>query len=193
MKTIFAEMGEITDLKLKYTKNGVFRRFAFVGYKTLTEAQRALEHFNKTYVDTSKIEVDICRNLGDDTMPRPWSKYSEQSSAFQKKLEKLNERKRMSEGDNVDDKSFSARKIKKKKRNEILGELEDDADFQEFLEIHKTVSKKNVWNNDEQFFEEKMKKKSNDQVGNQIIQQKVKVQFDAHEKLNNETILMLVS
>ena len=98
VKTIFAEMGQITDLKLKYTKNGVFLRFVFVGFKTHTEAERALKHFHNTYIDTSKLRVDICKDLGDETAPRPWSKYSEKSSAFQKKAQKADERKRALEG-----------------------------------------------------------------------------------------------
>ena len=148
VKTIFAEMGQITDLKLKYTKSGVFRRFAFVGFKTHTEGERALKHFNNTFIDTSKIQVDICKDLGDETAPRPWSKYSEKSSAFQKKLER---RKREMEEKTYEGKSGDVvKKKKKKKQSALLEDLENDSSFQEFLELHKTGSQKNLWSNEEQ-------------------------------------------
>ena len=148
VKTIFAEMGQITDLKLKYTKNGVFRRFAFVGFKTQTEGERALKHFNNTFIDTSKIQVDICKDLGDETAPRPWSKYSEKSSAFQKKVER---RKRELDG-KTDEEELGdvVKKKKKKKQSALLEDLENDSSFQEFLEVHKTASQKNIWSNEEQ-------------------------------------------
>lgn len=50
-------MGVITDAKLKYTKDGKFRQFAFVGYKSEADAQKAIEYFNNTYIDASKIIV----------------------------------------------------------------------------------------------------------------------------------------
>lgn len=148
---IFGEMGQITDLNLKYTKRGVFRRFAFVGYKTQTEAQRALKHFHNTFIDTSKIHVDICKDFGDDTAPRPWSKYSEKSSAFQKRAERLESRKRTLDGNGEEGKlGASVKKKSKKHKNEVLDELENDSGFQEFLEVHKNRSSKHTWSNDEQ-------------------------------------------
>lgn len=42
---------------MKYNKAGVFRQFAFIGYKTEDEAKEAKEYFNNTFVMTSKIQV----------------------------------------------------------------------------------------------------------------------------------------
>ena len=148
VKTIFAEMGQITDLKLKFTKNGVFRRFAFVGFKTHTEGERALKHFNNTFIDTSKIQVDICKDLGDETAPRPWSKYSEKSSAFQKKLERR--KRELSEKTDEGKSEDVVKKKKKKKQSALLEDLENDSSFQEFLELHKAGSQKNIWSNEAQ-------------------------------------------
>ncbi|CAF5038258.1 unnamed protein product, partial [Rotaria sp. Silwood1] len=39
----FESFGSITDLTLKYTKDGIFRRFAFVGFINEEQAQRAIE------------------------------------------------------------------------------------------------------------------------------------------------------
>ena len=38
----------------------MFRKFAFIGFKSETEAQAAVQQFNKTFIDTAKIEVLQC-------------------------------------------------------------------------------------------------------------------------------------
>ena len=59
LRKLFGEKGMITDCSMKYTKDGHFRRFAFIGYKTEKEAQDALQSFNKTYIDTTRIQVSV--------------------------------------------------------------------------------------------------------------------------------------
>jgi len=54
----------VTDVQLKYTKDGHFRRFAFIGYKTEEEATSAQSYFDQTYIDTCRISVGHCANLG---------------------------------------------------------------------------------------------------------------------------------
>ena len=49
---------------------------AFVGYKTEEDATKALEYFNNTFVDTSKISVEYARAVKSTTLPRPWSRHS---------------------------------------------------------------------------------------------------------------------
>lgn len=98
----------MTDAKVM-TKDGVSRRFGFVGYPTEKQAKAAKKHFDQTYMDTSKLIVEIalkapaCHDrtlvcapasqmrcavvsqIGDEAIPRPWSKYSEGSSAHLKR------------------------------------------------------------------------------------------------------------
>ena len=64
IKDLFGEKGTVTDVQLKYTEDGKFRRFAFVGYKTEEEAAEALNFFNNTCIDTSRIAVEHCAGLG---------------------------------------------------------------------------------------------------------------------------------
>ena len=185
VKTIFAEMGQITDLKLKYTKNGVFRRFAFVGFKTHTEGERALKHFNNTFIDTSKIQVYICKDLGDETAPRPWSKYSEKSSAFQKNVER---RKRELDEQTSEGKSGDVvKKKKKKKQSALLEDLENDSSFQEFLELHKTGSQKNLWSNEEQPGQTLVKEKRIMKINN-VNNEKGKLPFEDSSDNSDEGI-----
>lgn len=64
LKELFSQKGIVTDVQLKYTKDGKFRRFAFIGYKTEEQAKLAQSYFNQTFVDTCKISVEGCASLG---------------------------------------------------------------------------------------------------------------------------------
>ncbi|KAJ1516876.1 hypothetical protein HMI54_007857 [Coelomomyces lativittatus] len=59
-----------------FTKDGVFRKFAYIGYKSPKEAASAVKYFNQTFIDTTKIQVELALGIGDPTLPRPWSKHS---------------------------------------------------------------------------------------------------------------------
>ena len=50
-------MGIVTDATLKFSKDGKFRQFGFIGYKTEEEAQKAVEYYNNSFIDTSKLVV----------------------------------------------------------------------------------------------------------------------------------------
>ncbi|KAJ3375888.1 hypothetical protein GGF31_003093 [Allomyces arbusculus] len=80
----FAEKGTITDVKLVKTATGVFRRFAYIGFKSDKEAKAAVKHFHNTYVDTAKIHVEIAKRIGDPNLPRAWSRYTKGTSAFER-------------------------------------------------------------------------------------------------------------
>ncbi|KAJ8023325.1 putative RNA-binding protein 19 [Holothuria leucospilota] len=85
LRGIFAAKGDITDLQLKYTKSGVFRRFAFIGFQSNAAARSAIDFFHNTFIDASRIQVEEAKDLTASEKPRPWSKYSDGSSAFKKK------------------------------------------------------------------------------------------------------------
>lgn len=57
-------------------KGAKSRQFGFVGFKNEEHAKNALKFFNKTYIDTSKIECEFAKAQGDDTLDRPWSRHS---------------------------------------------------------------------------------------------------------------------
>jgi multiple RNA-binding domain-containing protein 1 len=60
----FRQLEPLTDVSLKFTKEGVFRKFAFVGFEKETTAQQAIDHFNQTYFGTSRIAVRLRRVNG---------------------------------------------------------------------------------------------------------------------------------
>jgi len=58
--------GTITDFKVALKLDGTSRRFGFVGYKTEKEATAAKEWFDRTFVDSTRISVNIvevCKTL----------------------------------------------------------------------------------------------------------------------------------
>ncbi|OSX56663.1 hypothetical protein POSPLADRAFT_1175052 [Postia placenta MAD-698-R-SB12] len=63
--------GILTDVKLVHNPDGTSRRFGFIGYKTPAEAERAKKWFNRTFVDSSRITVDVVDGAKDAPLPRP--------------------------------------------------------------------------------------------------------------------------
>lgn len=66
---LFAEKGQVTDVQLKYTPEGKFRQFAFVGYQNEDDARSAISFFDKTYLTTNKITVELCSTLDETRKP----------------------------------------------------------------------------------------------------------------------------
>uniref|UniRef100_A0A3P9KUU6 Probable RNA-binding protein 19 n=1 Tax=Oryzias latipes TaxID=8090 RepID=A0A3P9KUU6_ORYLA len=132
--SMFAAFGTVTDCSLKFTKDGKFRKFGFVGFKSEDDASRSLKHFNKSFVDTSRVTVEICKAFGDPTKGKAWSKHTQ--SAGQEKP------------------SGPAPTEGKKKKNQKkdtvigLGNLEEDQEFKEFLSVHQNRSQAPTWAND---------------------------------------------
>ncbi|NXR31592.1 RBM19 protein, partial [Zosterops hypoxanthus] len=132
-RKLFAAFGTLTDCCLKYTKDGRFRKFGFIGYRSEDEAQAALNHFNKSFIDTSRVTVELCRSFGDPTKPKAWSKHSQKAPAPEKQTkEPLVTKKQRKKKDPVDN----------------LKELEEDKTFQEFLVVHQKRSQVATWAND---------------------------------------------
>ncbi|XP_071880329.1 probable RNA-binding protein 19 isoform X2 [Anas platyrhynchos] len=138
-RKLFAAFGTLTDCCLKFTKDGKFRKFGFIGYKSEDEAQVALNHFNKSFIDTSRVTVELCKSFGDPSKPKAWSKHSQKVPASEKQPEKP-----------VTSAAPAGAKKNKKKKDptEDLKELEGDEAFQEFLVVHQKRSQVATWAND---------------------------------------------
>lgn len=143
----FGSKGSITDVKLMHTPSGVFRRFAFVGFSCLEEAQSAISFFHDTFIDTSRIEVFPARSVGDPDIPRAWSRHSAGSSMHietRKRLDAEKETKRKAEADRIRE------EVSKKKAflKSIYDGEEQDPDLAKFLAAHRPKTKTRTWEND---------------------------------------------
>ncbi|XP_029019699.1 probable RNA-binding protein 19 [Betta splendens] len=131
-RSMFAAFGTVTDSSLKFTKDGKFRKFGFVGFKAPEDANRALAHFNKSFVDTSRVTVEMCKAFGDPTKARPWSKHTRT----------LGQDKTSAPPDS------DSKKKQKKETKSTLGDLEEEESFKEFLSLHQNRNKVQTWAND---------------------------------------------
>ncbi|KAJ3314169.1 hypothetical protein HDV04_000941 [Boothiomyces sp. JEL0838] len=140
LKKHFGAKGTITDIKLVKTKDGVSRRFAYIGYKTDQQGLDAVEYFNKSFIDTCQIEVQVAKSIGDETIERPWSKYSTGSSAFQRTVKK-----------NEPEKAEETEKKLNPKQLKFLADIEEDDGLKEFLEVMRPrkAAQNRAWGNDD--------------------------------------------
>ncbi|KAM3938028.1 putative RNA-binding protein 19 [Leptodactylus fuscus] len=134
-RELFSAFGNLTDSTLKYTKDGKFRKFGFIGFSSEDDAKAALSHFNKSFIDTSRISVELCKSFGDPSKSKAWSKYSQSKSKDTAKTEVVTQ-------------ATEDTKKEKKTKNSVLGDLEKDSSFKEFLSVHQSRSKTATWAND---------------------------------------------
>uniref|UniRef100_A0A8C9C5G6 RNA binding motif protein 19 n=1 Tax=Phocoena sinus TaxID=42100 RepID=A0A8C9C5G6_PHOSS len=136
-RQLFTAFGTLTDCSLKFTKGGKFRKFGFIGFKSEEEAQTALNHFNKSFIDMSRITVEFCKSFGDPTKPRAWSKHAQKTS--------------QSKPPPKDKDSISPETKKDDTKKKVAGALEklrEDNEFQEFLSVHQKRTQVATWAND---------------------------------------------
>ncbi|XP_027717945.1 probable RNA-binding protein 19 [Vombatus ursinus] len=134
-RQLFSAFGTLTDCSLKFTKDGKFRKFGFIGFKSAEEAQSALDHFHKSFIDTSRVMVEFCKSFGDPSKPRAWSKHSQKTTQPGK----------------LEESPVASETQKDKKKKKATGELEKlkkDAEFQEFLMVHQKRTQVATWAND---------------------------------------------
>lgn len=138
-RQLFAAFGTLTDCSLKFTKDGKFRKFGFIGFKDEDEAKAALTHFNKSFIDTARVTVEFCKSFGDPLKPKPWSKHSPKPPGTKEAPEISATGSNRTEA-----------KEDKKKKNQVDGlkELEKEEGFQDFLVAHQKRSQVATWSND---------------------------------------------
>uniref|UniRef100_A0A8C2Z503 Probable RNA-binding protein 19 n=1 Tax=Cyclopterus lumpus TaxID=8103 RepID=A0A8C2Z503_CYCLU len=128
-RSMFAAFGTVTDCSLKFTKDGKFRKFGFVGFKAEDDANGALKHFNKSFVDTSRVTVEMCKAFGDPTKAKAWSKHTQISVKYGHDL-------------HLSGCHYPFNIL------HILCSLEEDQGFKEFLSVHQNRSQAQTWAND---------------------------------------------
>lgn len=150
----FEDVAEVTDARVCTRSDGASRNFGFVGFRTEKDAQKCLKYFHDTFIDTSKIICEIARPKGDENLARPWSRYSEGSSAHQR-ITKKDENKaevasRPGKGAAKPGTAASAKEKKiASKDHELLERAKTDPKMKAFIDAFKPRTKTKVWENDD--------------------------------------------
>lgn len=138
LKQHFNKHGDVTDVKLMTKRNGESRRFAFIGYKSQQDADTAVKYFNKSFIDTAKIDVELAKTFSDPTVPMSMK---EQRRLNFDRLKEKEERLLQQE---------QQRQSKKQKvKSTIDQEIEANPKLKEFLEATKSSEHSKSWTNDE--------------------------------------------
>ncbi|KAI8368920.1 hypothetical protein BD560DRAFT_129014, partial [Blakeslea trispora] len=160
----FAKKGEVTDAKLMKTQWGTSRRFGFIGYKNEATAEAAIQYYNNTFINTSRISVEKAIAYGSERLPRAWSKYSEGSSAHDRMTGTT--KKKQTEFAVEETDAFKDKQLKDQQKDEFVNKLnadKNDPKLKEYLDVMTSRSKSKTWANDESALEEQKKKEEADQ------------------------------
>ncbi|KAJ7554372.1 hypothetical protein O6H91_06G137600 [Diphasiastrum complanatum] len=163
----FSAKGEVTDAKIIRTSDGRPRQFGFVGFRTEEEAQLAVKYFNRSYYDTSRLSCEIAQPIGDPNLPRPWSRHSQGSSAYQKSH---------SASQDMPDLTAKDGTGKKEKLGESKGVRKeaDDPQLLEFLQVMQRRSRTKLWANDTSLEPVGLDQKQKNHYGKVLMKEKKK-------------------
>ncbi|ETW05940.1 hypothetical protein H310_03574 [Aphanomyces invadans] len=132
----FGAHGEVTDACVVKTKEGKSRRFGFVGFKTEAQTTAAQKFFDKSFIDTTRINVKVAQPRESEELDRPWSKYSKGSSRYK-------EKDVVAVDEDTSKVDLNSAKVTKDKTPKETG------GFDEFVETMQPRSKTKFWANDD--------------------------------------------
>lgn len=136
----FAKKGDITDVKLRVNKFGESRRFAFIGFKNADDAEEAVKFFNKSFIDTARIEVSVAKSFVDPSVPKSFKEKRREA------LERVRAREQREQ--EREEKERELKKQRKNKKTQIDEEIENDPKLKEFIETMKPSTQTKSWSND---------------------------------------------
>lgn len=127
----------ITDVKILKDRDGQSRRFAFIGYRSEEDAFDAVNYFDGSFINTSKIEVAMAKSFADPRVPKSMREQRREAlKRLREKEERLLEDKQTKKLKTVHD---------KKKGHSIDAEVEKDQKLKEFIETMKPTSQVASW------------------------------------------------
>ena len=141
LRETFSQKGQVTDVQLKYDKDGNFRHFGFIGFKTEDEAESAMHYFNNTFVGSCKIQV-----LFSESFSRLLLKF------YLHQVERcvnLGESAQLKRGKKIPPPPSLPPKKEKPKDDQNKTQKPEDPEFAEFVEIHSRSNKDKIWDNDD--------------------------------------------
>lgn len=127
----------ITDVKILKDRDGQSRRFAFIGYRSEEDAFDAVNYFDGSFINTSKIEVAMAKSFADPRVPKSMREQRREAlKRLREKEERLLEDKQTKKLKTMHD---------KKKGHSIDAEVEKDQKLKEFIETMKPTSQVASW------------------------------------------------
>lgn len=139
LKDLFGTKGEVTDVRIVKTKSGKSRQLAFLGFRTDVQAQEAINYFNNTFLETSRIVVESAKKIGDQTLIE-----TTRSKITKKKLEKASKEDAL-ESQKVRDQL----RLSKKASLKEASSKEQSKEKRDFMEAMKPRRNTQFWANDE--------------------------------------------
>lgn len=141
----FSQKGAVTDVKLMRRPDGTSRKFGFVGYRSDDEAQQALDYFNRTFIDTARISVELAKKIGDEELAqqREQRRNKRNAAASQEastSTSTSDARKR--KADKSDPKQEDGGGKKKSKKGGAIS-------FEEFMSVMQPKAKRKAWQNED--------------------------------------------
>lgn len=148
IKEHFADIDNVTDVKLNFKDTGKFRRFAFVGFKSKNGAERAIEKLNNSFIKNSRIVLEPCKSM---------KEIKPEKVGFAKKSAQ-DEENAQHEGDKKNNES--SQKKKAKYERDVFEEVKDDPEFKEFLNLQRNIGEnhtaRQIWADDAKMESEPM-------------------------------------
>jgi multiple RNA-binding domain-containing protein 1 len=137
LKDLFGTKGEVTDVRLVKTKSGKSRQLAFLGFRTEVQAQEAINYFNNTFLETTRITVESAKKIGDQTLID-----STRSKITKKKLEKAAKEQSVENQKAKNDARLAAKKAS-------ISKEPQSKEKRDFMEAMKPRRNTQFWANDE--------------------------------------------
>ncbi|EGW31452.1 multiple RNA-binding domain-containing protein 1 [Spathaspora passalidarum NRRL Y-27907] len=139
LREYFSKQGDVTDVKLMKKRNGESRRFAFIGYKSTEDAEQAARFFNRSFIDTARIDVELAKTFSDPNVPL----------SFKEKRRRDEDRLRMEEERLIEQENRAQMKRQKVKGvSEIDEEISKNPKLREYMEVMKPSHQVKSWAND---------------------------------------------
>ncbi|EPX72304.1 RNA-binding protein Mrd1 [Schizosaccharomyces octosporus yFS286] len=134
---------EITDVSVAKTKDGVSRRFAFIGFKNEQDAEKTVRYLDRSFIDSSRVQVRVALDYQTaNEKLRPWSKHS----AKTKELKTIEQEKKIQKQKELEEKEKE--RHEKKLKRKFIDTLQDDK-ARTFLQLSTATSNSRTWDNED--------------------------------------------
>ena len=144
LKAHFGACGEVTDCAVILNPQNGRPRMAFLGFKTEPEAEKAVRSLNNSYYNTSKLTVEIARQIGDAAAERKaWSRHTKRK--VEERDQKLAAEKKQAESVKA---AADAARLRAEETSRKKAEAKKDRGLRNFMEAAKGTASRKIWEND---------------------------------------------